>query len=389
MVQLNTHFKELKREYVFPIIEDKLNQFKSNHPEAYVINLGIGDIALPLVPTVAEALCKASKEMTTVEGKRGYGPSEGYFFLRKRICDVSYSHLDITPDEIFVSEGTNPDSTHLQELFGIDCKIGIPDPTYPAYLDSAIMGGRIHHITLLPCEEKNHFSPQIPNRHLDVIYLCTPSNPTGVAMTTQELRMWVDYAKEHHSVLIVDNAYEAFITSQNVPKSIYEIEGAKEVAIELRSFSKSAGFTGLRCAYAVVPQALLQGELNALWRKRQSVKTNGVSYVIQRAAEAALSKEGLLETSQQVRHYLSQANMLRQALVKNGFSCFGGMDAPYVWWKIPTEQNAWEFFETVLQTCHLITIPGTGFGHQGEGYLRLSAFTNDAPLAAERLCNLK
>jgi LL-diaminopimelate aminotransferase len=391
MVQLNTHFKKLKREYVFPIIEKKLAEARGRHPDLSIVNLGVGDIALPLVPSVAKALCDAAQEMTTRSGMRGYGPSEGYSFLKEAIRTVSYAGCQIDPDEIFISEGTNGDSTNIQELFSSKCKIGIPDPTYPAYLDSAIMGGRLSKVTLLPCTEENGFCPVPPQDHLDVIYLCSPNNPTGVAMTRDQLKAWVDYAKKENAVILLDNAYEAFVTSPDVPRSIYEIEGAKEVAIEFRSFSKSSGFTGLRCAYTVVPKAISNGKMNAMWLKRQSIKYNGVSYPIQRAAQASLSPEGLKETKAQVQQYLEQGKILHTGLSNLGFSCVGGRDAPYIWWKVPSGKTSWEFFDEILEKCHLISIPGRGFGHHGEGYIRLSTFTtqDQANLALERLSHLQ
>lgn len=389
MIQLNSNFKKLKREYIFPIIEKKLADLKKEIPESCIVNLGIGDIALPLVPSVAQAICKATEEMTTSAGMRGYGPSEGYLFLRQAISKSAYPEGMVNPDEVFISEGTNCDATNIQELFGPRTETGIPNPTYPAYLDSAILGGRSSKITLLPCLEETHFSPVPPKKHLDLIYLCTPSNPTGVAMTQKQLKAWIDYARQEKALIIIDNAYEAFVSSPDVPRSIYEIEGAKEVAIELRSFSKSAGFTGLRCAYAIVPKNILNGQLHTLWMKRQAIKFNGVSYIIQRGAEAALSPLGLQETKQQIQHYLSQGKILGEGLKQLGFSCVGGTDAPYIWWKVPQGQTSWDFFDQILKKCHLISIPGVGFGIHGEGFIRLSTFTSQADLALERLCALK
>jgi LL-diaminopimelate aminotransferase len=387
MVQVNPHFKKLKREFVFPVIDRKLAELKSQFPGTQIVNLGTGDVVLPLAPTISKALSDAALEMTTKVF--GYGPSEGYLFLRKAICDVAYPKGLIAPDEVFISEGTGCDATNIQELFGSRCKIGIPDPTYPAYLDSAILGGRSSKIVFLPCNEETRFLPKPPKEHLDVVYLCTPSNPTGVAMNRAELKAWVDYAKQEKTILIIDNAYEAFVTSPDVPRSIYEIDGAKEVAIELRSFSKSAGFTGVRCAYAVVPKSILKGKLNALWMKRQTIKFNGVSYLIQRGAEASLSPQGLVETKAQVQHYLNQGKILSEGLQNLGFSVVGGADAPYIWWKVPGTQTSWDYFDTILKKCHLISIPGRGFGAAGEGYMRLSTFTSQADLALERLCALK
>jgi LL-diaminopimelate aminotransferase len=387
MVRLNSQFKNLKREYIFPIIEKKLGEMREKHPEASIINLGVGDVALPLVPSVAKAICQATEEMTSVV--RGYGPSEGYLFLREKICQESYGKLGITPDEVFISEGTNCDSTNILELFSPRSKIGIPDPTYPAYLDAAILSGRLPHIILMPCIEANHYCPLPPAEHLDIVYLCSPNNPTGIAMTFEQMKVWVDYAHRENALLLIDNAYEAFVTSPSVPRSIYEIEGAKEVAIEFRSFSKSAGFTGLRCAYTVVPKTLQKGKINHLWNKRQSIKFNGVSYPIQRGAEASLSTQGILETKEQIQHYLNQGKILITGLKKLGFSCFGGYDAPYIWWKIPEGKTSWEYFDEILHKCQLITIPGRGFGHYGEGYIRLSTFTTKADRAIEKLCALK
>lgn len=391
MVQLNSHFKKLKREYVFPIIERKLAEVREKYPHLSVVNLGVGDVALPLVPHVAKAICEATQEMTTQSGMRGYGPSEGYAFLREAISQKCYPLCGITPDEVFVSDGTNGDATNIQELFSSQCKIGIPDPTYPAYLDSAIIGGRLSKVVMLPCTEETGFCPVPPQEHLDVVYLCSPNNPTGVAMTRAQLKAWIDYAQRENAILLLDNAYEAFVTSPDVPRSIYEIEGAKEVAIEFRSFSKSAGFTGLRCAYTVVPKALHQGKLHAMWMKRQAIKFNGVSYPIQKGAEASLSPQGLKETKSQVQQYLQQGKVLNTGLSKMGFSCVGGHDAPYIWWKVPSGKTSLEFFDEILEKCHLISIPGKGFGHYGEGYIRLSTFTTteQAQLALERLCALK
>lgn len=384
MVHTNSSFNELNQDYIFPIIEEKLLFLQKKNPTSCVLNLGIGDVALPLVPSVCKAICNATQEMTTISGMRGYGPSTGYSFLKEAISKTVYQGL-IEPEEIFISEGTNNDATNILEIFDPACTIGIPDPTYPAYLNSAIIAGKKNQITLLPCTEETGFVPVPPKQHLDIIYLCTPSNPTGVAMNRSQLQAWITYAKEEKSLLIIDNAYEAFVTSPDVPRSIYAIEGAKDVAIELRSFSKSAGFTALRCAYAALPKNILKSTLHPLWQKRQSIKSNGVPYIIQKGAEAALSSQGLLETEAQIRHYQSQAKILREGLDKLHFSCVGGIDAPYIWWKVPTGKTSWEFFDTLLNQCHLISIPGCGFGSYGEGFIRLSAFTSNAHLALERI----
>jgi LL-diaminopimelate aminotransferase len=372
MAKLNSHYKKLRREYIFPIIEKKLEEL---HTKADIINLGIGDISLPLAPTIGAAIARAVGEMTTPKGKRGYGPSEGYLFLREAIVKNQYAHLGITADEIFISDGANTDTANIQELFSSSNRIGIADPTYPVYLDTNIMAGRSKKIILLPCTEKNRFCPVPPEEHCDIVYLCTPNNPTGVAMTFSELKAWVDYARRENAVLLIDNAYEAFTTSPDVPKTIFEVEGAKEVAIEFRSFSKTAGFTGLRCAYTVLPKAVHGGKIYPLWHRRQSTKSNGVAYPIQRGAEAVFSPQGQAETKEQINSYLTAAKILREGLLKLGYSCVGGTDAPYIWWKTPEGLSSWEFFDHLLKTYHILSIPGKGFGEHGEGYVRLSTFT--------------
>lgn len=374
MAKLNSHFQKLKRSYIFPIIDQKLGSLKEKYPQAQVVNLGVGDIALPLAPSVAKAISEAVYEMTTVEGMKGYGPTEGYFFLRETIAKHHYVFCGIDPDEIFISDGTNSDSANIQELFSLRSTIGISDPTYPVYLDTNLMAGRTK-IVLLPCTEENGFCPLPPSTHCDVIYLCSPSNPTGVALSKDQLKAWVDYAHRENAVLLVDNAYEAFISSPDVPKTIFEIEGAKEVAVEFRSFSKSSGFTALRCGYTVLPKSVHQGKLYPLWKKRQAIKTNGVSYPIQKGALAVFSSEGQKETKTQVASYMKQAEVLRTGLNRRGFTCFGGVDAPYIWWKFPGEMTSWQFFDKLLGECHLISIPGSGFGNHGEGFVRLSTFT--------------
>ena len=393
MTKINPHFQKLKREYIFPIIEQKLADLKNAHPSAKIVNLGIGDIAKPLAPTVIAAICKAAQEMGTIEGLHGYPPSTGYPFLKEAIAKQEYAHLGIAPEEIFISDGTNSDTSNIQELFGSECSVGITDPTYPVYLDTNILAGRDSLIRLLPCLEKNHFCPSLPDLHCDLIYLCTPNNPTGVAMTKEELKHFVEYALKNNSILLVDNAYSAFITSPNVPHSIFEIDGAKEVTIEFRSFSKSAGFTGLRCAYTVLPKSVTSSckvSLHNLWNKRQSIKSNGVAYPVQRGAEAALTSAGLTETQAQVQEYLREAKTLLAGLRKMGYTCYGGIDSPYVWWKTPSNQKSWEFFDLLLKKCHLISVPGSGFGPCGEGFVRFSAFTTPeiTQAALERIAKL-
>jgi LL-diaminopimelate aminotransferase len=395
MVKLNPYFKQLKREYIFPVIEQKLCELRREHPEVKVLNFGVGDIALPLAPSIAKAMSKAVDEMTTENGMRGYGPHNGYAFLREAIAQNEFSHLDIMPEEVFVSDGTNSDTVNILDLFNLSNVVGITDPTYPAYLDSTILSGR-KQILIFPCLAENRFTPKPPKEHCDLVYLCSPNNPTGTAMARSELQEWIDYALKEHALLLLDNAYETFISSPEVPRSIFELPGAKECAIEFRSFSKTAGFTGLRCAYAIFPKTVKAQlgrkfvSLHSYWDRRQAAKFNGVAYPIQRGAEAIYTKEGREETRAQVALYLAQAKRLKEGLEKRGFTCYGGIDSPYLWWKTPEGQSSWEFFDVLLKKCHLISIPGRGFGVHGEGYVRLSAFTtpDKTTLALERFNQL-
>ncbi len=389
---LNPHFTALNQAYIFPLIEKKLEELKSTSPEAQIINLGIGDVALPLAPSLAKAIGTAALEMATLEGLRGYASSNGYDFLRNAIHKHTFAHLRIDKEAIFISDGINSDVLNILDLFDLANEIGIPNPTYPAYLNSSILRGH-HSIVELPCLEENQFTPLPPKKRCRLIYLCSPSNPTGVAMTRQHLERWVDYALEQEALILFDAAYEAFITSRDVPKSIFEIEGAKECAIEFHSFSKSAGFTGLRCGYTVLPHTLkvnLHGEKKSLlpfWERRQSIKSNGVAYPIQRAAEAVYSKEGHQETKAQVATYLAQGARLKKQLISLGLTCYGGTDSPYIWVKNPDKKSSWEFFESLLKNTHILSIPGCGFGSLGEGFIRLSTFTTPEKmtLALERL----
>lgn len=392
---LNPQFLELKREYIFPIIEKKLLELKSTCHTATPLNLGIGDIAKPLSPTVAKAICDATLEMTQNPGLRGYGPHQGYPFLREAIAKEEFANLGICPDEIFISDGINSDVVGILDLFDPSCSIGILDPAYPAYLDGALLSGRTN-IHLIPCLEENHFSPLPPNYHLDLIYLCSPSNPTGVAMTKEALAVWIEYAKEESAIILFDHAYSAFVTSANVPKTIFEIPGAQECAIEFHSFSKKAGFTGLRCGYTVIPKTVvshLNGKaysLLPLWDRRQSAKSNGVAYPIQKGALAVYSPQGKQETQSQIQEYLQEARKLKEGLQNRGFCCYGGVDSPYLFWKTPGKMSSWEFFDLLLKQCHLISIPGSGFGKAGEGFVRLSSFIlpETTTQALERLQHL-
>lgn len=378
MAEINTYYEELKRPYVFPVIERKLDELKKKFSSLPVLNFGVGDISLPLAPKIVSAICEAVQEMGKADSLRGYGPSDGYSFLKEKIAQHEYAHLGIQADEIFISDGTNSDTANIQEIFNPKRTIAIADPTYPVYLDTSIMAGRSSKVVLLPCLEKNCFAPKPPSEPCDLVCLCSPNNPTGVAMNRKELAEWVNWAKEHRAILLYDNAYAAFVTSPDVPVSIFEIPGAKEVAIEFRSFSKSAGFTGLRCAYTILPKTVLADRgisLHTLWGKRQSIKSNGVAYPIQRGAEAVYSKEGQAETRAQVATYLSTAKILREGLTALGHTCYGGIDSPYVWWKIPENLKSWDFFDHLLERCQVLCIPGSGFGTNGEGFVRLSGFT--------------
>ena len=354
MPKVNPNFQRLQREIIFPIIEKKMEALK--HID--IVNLGIGDVALPLAPDIAKAIQGAIDEMT--QKPVGYGPAAGYPFLREALAK---KHQTL-PDEIFISDGINSDLAGFQELFAFDCPIAALDPGYPVFGDTNLMAGR--KVSFLPCVEEYGFIPQPPTFPVGLIYLCSPHNPTGVAMTKSDLTKWITYAKDCNATILFDAAYNAFITSDDVPHSIYEIEGAKDVAIELHSFSKSHGFTGLRCAYAIVPQ---ETGLTELWQKRQNTKYNGCPYAIQVGAMQALKSK---EAKRQVLSYLDCAKTLKSAL---GPTVCGGIDSPYLWWKVPDNRSSWEFFDELLNEHHILGIPGSGFGQFGEGYIRLSGFT--------------
>ncbi len=396
MTDLNPFFADLKRPYVFPIIEQKLEDCRKRYPDVQILNFGIGDIALPLAPAIVEAMVRATIEMGQSSSLRGYGPSEGYSFLRSAIAANTYQGLNISQDEIFISDGTNSDVANVQELFPSNCFVGIPDPTYPVYLDTNIIAGREKNIRILPCTNETRFVPTPPSEHCDIVYLCSPNNPTGEALTRDELANWVSWAQEHKAVLILDHAYAAFVTSDNVPKSIYEIPGAHEVAIECKSFSKSAGFTGLRCGYMVMPKTLkgtvagAPNSIHSLWAKRTGIKSNGVSYPVQRAAEASLSEAGKKQTEEQVALYLRNAQALKKGLEEKGFCCFGGVNSPYIWCAVPNGMKSWDFFDYLLNTCQIISVPGSGFGKLGEGFIRFSAFSTEEKisLALKRIENI-
>lgn len=391
MITINENYLKLQASYLFSDIAKRVAKFIEENPEKEVIKLGIGDVTKGLTPTIIEAFHKAVDEMGEDSSFRGYGPEQGYDFLREAIAknDFQARGADIVADEIFVSDGAKCDSGNIQEIFSADCKIAIPDPVYPVYLDTNVMAGRTgifadgryQDIVYLDSTKENNFVPALPTEPVDLIYLCFPNNPTGSTATKEELAQWVTYAKENKALILFDAAYEAFITDETLPKSIYEIEGADEVAIEFRSFSKSAGFTGTRCAYTVVPKKLLAYDkegntqsLHALWNRRHCTKFNGVSYPIQRAAEAVYSDAGKAECQALVDYYMENAKVICGTMDKLGYSYVGGENSPYIW--IDGKTNSWEFFDMLLNEAGVVCTPGAGFGKCGNGYIRISAFNS-------------
>ena len=381
MIFINENFLKLEDSYLFSTIAKKVAEFQKNNPEKKIIKLGIGDVTKPIVPAVIEAMHKAVEEMGTIEGFRGYGPEQGYEFLRKAIIENEYKDLGIELDEIFVSDGAKCDCGNIVDIFGENNKVAITNPVYPVYVDTNIMSGKKENIVYLPVLEKNNFVPELPKEKVDIIYLCFPNNPTGMAISKQDLKKFVDYAIENKSIILYDAAYEAFITEEDIPHSIYEIEGAKEVAIEFKSYSKTAGFTGLRCGYVVIPKSV-KGytqsgdtvEINKLWNRRTTTKFNGTAYVIQRAAEAIYSEEGKKQIKANIKDYLENAKIIKEGLIEAGFTVYGGVNSPYVWLKTPKNMSSWDFFDELLEKANVVGTPGSGFGSCGEGFLRLTAF---------------
>ena len=381
MIFINENFLKLEDSYLFSTIAKKVAEFQKNNPEKKIIKLGIGDVTKPIVPAVIEAMHKAVEEMGTIEGFRGYGPEQGYEFLRKAIIENEYKDLGIELDEIFVSDGAKCDCGNIVDIFGENNKVAITDPVYPVYVDTNIMSGKKENIVYLPVLEKNNFVPELPKEKVDIIYLCFPNNPTGMAISKKDLKKFVDYAIENKSIILYDAAYEAFITEEDIPHSIYEIEGAKEVAIEFKSYSITAGFTGLRCGYVVIPKSV-KGytqsgdtvEMNKLWNRRTTTKFNGTAYVIQRAAEAVYSEEGKKQIKANIKDYLENAKIIKEGLIEAGFTVYGGINSPYVWLKTPNNMSSWDFFDELLEKANVVGTPGSGFGSCGEGFLRLTAF---------------
>lgn len=407
MSLLNENYLKLPGSYLFSTIAKKVAAYQQEHPTQDIIRLGIGDVSRPLVPAVVEALHQASDEMGRAETFRGYGPEQGYAFLREAILKHDYldRNIALQADEIFVSDGAKSDVANFQELFDVSCKVALQDPVYPVYLDTNVMAGRTGNfengrfggIVYLPCTEENGFIPDLPRERVDLVYLCSPNNPTGAAMTRSELKKWVDWAAQHNSVILYDSAYEAFITQPDVPHSIYEIPGAQKVAVEFRSFSKTAGFTGTRCAYTVVPKALQVYDragkphaLNALWLRRQTTKFNGVPYIVQRAAQAVFTPMGQAQIRRVIEVYQKNAQVILQALQTAGLKAFGGVNAPYIWLKTPKGLDSWTFFDRLLSQAGVVGTPGVGFGACGEGYFRLTAFNTPelTQAAAGRIAHL-
>ncbi|MGO5022571.1 LL-diaminopimelate aminotransferase [Lawsonibacter sp. LCP25S3_G6] len=401
MVKINDNYLKLPGSYLFSEVARRIAAYTAAHPQAKITKLSIGDVTRPLVPAVIEAMHKAVDEMGTAEGFHGYGPEQGYPFLREAIAQYDYAArgVDIQADEIFVSDGAKSDCGNIGDIFGVDNVVAVCDPVYPVYVDTNAMAGRAgeyqeelgkwNQLIYMPCVEANGFSPEPPKEKADIIYLCFPNNPTGAVANREQLKVWVDYANQNGSVILYDSAYEAFITRKDIPHSIFEIEGARTCAIEFRSFSKTAGFTGNRCAYTVVPKELERGgvKLNTMWNRRQTTKFNGVPYVVQRGAAAIYTPEGRKQIMENIAYYQNNAKIIREGLSAAGLECFGGVDAPYIWLKTPDGMGSWDFFDLVLDKANVATTPGAGFGPSGEGYIRLTAFgeTEATRQAVERI----
>ena len=388
MVTVNHNYLKLPGSYLFSTIGKKVRAYKEENPDKEVISLGIGDVTQPLVPAIIESLHSAVEEMAHAETFHGYAPDLGYEFLRNAIAKNDYQDrgCDIAADEIFVSDGAKSDSGNIQEIFGTDNKVAVCDPVYPVYVDTNVMAGRTGEyntvrenfdgVIYMPCRKENGFLPEFPSEVPDLIYLCFPNNPTGSAITKDELQKWVDYANKNGCVIIYDAAYEAYISEENVPHSIYECEGARTCAIELRSFSKNAGFTGVRLGFTVIPKELVRDgvSLHSLWARRHGTKFNGAPYIVQKAGEAVYSEAGKAQLKDQVGYYMRNAKLIHDELAKAGFSVSGGVNAPYIWLETPDKMTSWEFFDYLLKNANVVGTPGSGFGAHGEGYFRLTAF---------------
>lgn len=398
MANVNENFLNLKNDYLFSTITKKRNEYEKNNPDKKVISLGIGDVSLPLVPVVVEAMKKAVDEMSKKETFRGYGIVQGYDFLIERILDVEYKKrgVSLDKDEVFIAAGSKGDLAGIAEILSEENKVALMDPVYPAYRDTNIMLGR-NNIIYLKGTEENNFIPEIPKEHIDIIYLCSPNNPTGTVLSRKQLENWVKYAKENKAIIFYDSVYEIFIEDENIPHSIYEIEGAKEVAVEFRSYSKLAGFTGVRCSFVVVPKELKaytksgeEVDLNSLFRRRQSTKFGAASYITQRAAEAVYTEEGQKQIRENIRYYKENAKYIKEKLEKVGFIIYGGESSPYIWLKTPNGIDSWSFFDKLLNEAGVVGTPGVGFGDAGEGFFRLTAFSSkeDTKEAVDRIIML-
>jgi LL-diaminopimelate aminotransferase len=392
MARINDNYLKLKAGYLFPEIGRRVREFSAANPQAKIIRLGIGDVTRPLAPAVLKAFHDAIDDLGTSERFAGYGPEQGYDWLSQVIIDQSYNPLGVhlKPSEMFISDGSKCDCANILDIFALDNVVAIGDPVYPVYNDTNVMIGRTGEadakgyyqgIVYMPCTEANNFLPTLPTQKVDIIYLCSPNNPTGTVATREQLKTWVDYANANGAIIFFDAAYEAFITTPGIPHSIYEVDGARTCAIEFRSFSKTAGFTGVRCGLVVVPEELTgttaKGEkysLNKLWNRRTTTKFNGASYPVQKAAAAVYSKQGWLETREIIDYYMDNARIIREGLTAAGITCYGGVDSPYIWLKTPGGLSSWDFFDKLLGECHVVGTPGSGFGPSGAGYFRLSAF---------------
>lgn len=381
MALINENYQNLNESYLFSEIARKVSNFAKENPDKKIIRLGIGDVTKPLAPAVIDALHLAVEDMSKKETFHGYGPEQGYDFLKDVIIAGDYTSrgIEIDPDELFISDGSKSDTGNIGDIFGVNNVVAITDPVYPVYIDTNVMAGRT--VKLVDCTAENGFCPMPPSFKADLVYLCSPNNPTGSVMSKRALEEWVAYARKNNAVILFDSAYEAFITEENVPHSIYEIEGAKECAIEFRSFSKTAGFTGTRCAYTIVPKALIgytkSGEkisVNKLWNRRHTTKFNGTPYIIQRGAAAVYTEQGQKQIKEAIAYYLENAKIIRDTLIKLGFTVFGGVNAPYIWLQCPNNMTSWEFFDYLLDKAHVVGTPGSGFGPSGEHFFRLTSF---------------
>lgn len=410
MAKINQNYKQLQGSYLFAEVARRRTKFMSDNPNAQIISLGIGDVTRPLPEAIISGLHEAVNEMAEAGTFRGYGPEQGYDFLLDAIIKNDYQSrgIDLQTNEVFVSDGSKCDVGNIQEIFSLDSVVAVTDPVYPVYVDTNVMAGRsgeyvkdlnrYSSIVYLPCNAENNFIPSLPDKKVDLIYLCYPNNPTGMTLSKEELKKWVDFAKANKCIILYDSAYEAYIQEKDVPRSIYEIEGAKEVAIEFRSFSKTAGFTGVRCAYTVVPKEVLAYDeegnavpVNDLWNRRQTTKFNGCSYITQKGAAAVYTPEGKAQIAKLVEYYMTNAKIIREGIAALGIQVFGGVNAPYIWLKTPNGMGSWEFFDKLLSEANIVGTPGVGFGQSGQGYFRLTAFGSreNTEKAVDRIKNLQ